>query len=62
MMFPLELGACDNVEEIDFTSTYLSIIVQSNFSPENGWAPRDSGNPFHCAHATAGPVHTDKKF
>ena len=34
MMFQPEAGTFENVEEIDFTSMYPSIIVQANLSPE----------------------------
>jgi DNA polymerase I len=34
MMLQPEPGICENVDELDFTSMYPSIIVQSNLSPE----------------------------
>ena len=43
MMFQPAPGICENVEEIDFTSMYPSIIVQSNLSPETIEHPERPG-------------------
>ena len=43
MMFQPVPGAFENVEEIDFTSMYPSIIVQSNLSPETVGHPERVG-------------------
>jgi len=43
MMFQPKPGIYENVEEIDFTSMYPSIIVQSNLSPETVGHPERVG-------------------
>ena len=43
MMFQPEPGIYENVEEIDFTSMYPSIIVQANLSPETIEHPERAG-------------------
>ena len=43
MMFQPAPGIYENVEEIDFTSLYPSIIVQSNLSPETIGHPERAG-------------------
>jgi DNA polymerase I len=43
MMFQPAPGICENVEEIDFTSLYPSIIVQANLSPETIGHPHRAG-------------------
>ena len=43
MMFQPAPGIYENVEEIDFTSLYPSIIVQSNLSPETIEHPEHAG-------------------
>ena len=43
MMYQPEPGIYGNVEEIDFTSMYPSIIVQSNLSPETVGHPERTG-------------------
>jgi DNA polymerase I len=43
MMFQPEPGVFENVDEIDFTSMYPSIIVQANLSPETVGHPEREG-------------------
>jgi DNA polymerase I len=43
MMFQPVPGICENVEEIDFTSLYPSIIVRANLSPETIEHPHRAG-------------------
>lgn len=43
MMFQPAPGICEDVDEIDFTSMYPSIIVQSNLSPETIEHPERAG-------------------
>ena len=43
MMFQPTAGIYENVEEIDFTSMYPSIIVQANLSPETVGHPERAG-------------------
>ena len=45
MMFQPVAGIYENVDEIDFTSLYPSIIVQSNLSPETVGHPERTGFP-----------------
>ena len=53
MMFQPVPGTFENVEEIDFTSMYPSIIVQDNLSHRNGRTPGACGVSSHRAQAAA---------